>query len=280
MEAMATGGSAECDLTIHSGIATIGGRRSAQVDRGVSWLRDILLESPMPPANYLPDRRSRLSIGSAVLRGRQTNLEPRQMHDLGPAYPLLGAGRVVSGERIVEELEADLRTVNPPIVQGWMVIGLVLAAAVSVFGASLGGDRSLAAPLAGLSILVLGALVVVVATAMKTVELRGDHVVVRSWLGVRLGRKPLDLGPAAHMRAQIDGSTLLLEGPAGQVRISIRGWPGTAQRDVIEELPIWGVTAPWSRRPSRRAQRRQRRSEATNRVRATRAVPRRGARRR
>lgn len=235
----------------------------------MGWVRDLLLESPVPPGNYLPDRQARLSMGRAILRGGRPYVPSGRLRDLGSAHPLLAGSRVVGADSIAAELEADLRALNPPITQGWMLGWLTVATIIAFLVARSGGGQLLS----GLAVflvlgLVLGGSVVLWSRRMQTIELHGDNVVVRSWLAARLGRPGYDIGPAEALRADLDGTVLRIEAGDGPVLVATGAWPTTARDDIADKLPIWGLTTPWNHRLSRRAERDERRAEAIEQHRA------------
>jgi hypothetical protein len=240
----------------------------------MGWLRELLLDSPVPPSNYLPDRRSRLADARSILRrrfGLEASRPPSQrIRDVGSAHPFATGTRVVSGAEIQAELEADLTTVNPPMMPGWLVALMAIALGAFVFGLRIVFAPDAPSEVgAGLWLIAL-AFVVPVAAALvagahlRMIELDETGVSVRRWDDVWLGRPGRLLGPAAGLTARLRAHThLILDGPvSGPVDISLRAWPPEALAEITEELPTWGIDcdfAPHHRHPHARRQRRRRR---------------------
>jgi hypothetical protein len=230
-----------------------------------SWLADVLLESPIPPGNYLPTRRERLGIARAMLRGgaRPNRLvDSHRLRDLGSAHPLIGATRIVPGEQIAAELEADMRSVNPPVIQGWM-LGLLVLGSFPVLRASPGSplrETPATSPVRSRSSYCRWSR----SSPSSRLRRRGsrpslnrDNVRVRTWLEARLHRLGRDLGAAKGVDARLEPAWLVLAGPLGSARLSLRWWPPSALRDAIDELPIWGRSSAVRRAPPERDLRRE-----------------------
>jgi len=214
-----------------------------------SWLSDLLLESPAPPPNWLPNRSSRLADARLILRrrfgrGRTSNRPGHHLRDLGSAYPLFSGSRVVSGTEIEADLEADITTVNPPILQGWAVIASVLAVAGEVAGLFRleKGDLSVALALfigsaAGWTLAVCA-----VGAYQRVIVFDATGVHVRRWTDVWFGRRGVLLGdPSALPIGQLGSHRLQLAGELGSMVFGVRLWPRSAHQDLAEEPPIWGV---------------------------------------
>ena len=238
----------------------------------MGWLGERLQESVAPPSSYLPSRRAKLGMAGRILRGgseARQEVTTATLRDLAPIQPF-GAPRVVSAQSIADELEEDLRTINPPVVQGWMVLllGVALLASVVSLGWVMEVRDGNARLVRGLVLVlpeVAWLLVVTVACAwMRELELDGDRIRLRRWLDHHLHRPGADLGPADDVRPALDGSTLQLTSPATETRIPMLGWPPSARVDAAEELPIWCGLDP-DVRESRRAERDRRREAALER---------------
>jgi len=191
------------------------------------------------------------------------------MRDLGRAHPLIGASRSVPADAVAAAVDVDIRTINPPVTQGWMVALLAFASVPVLLGLAevAGRDRDIghaAALLVGPVVVAL-AVIALASARLWMLELHDGAVLARTWLAARLGRRGRDLGPASALRSDLLGDTLALHGPHGGIRLSMLGWPPSARLDVFDELPIWGVDAPFAPRPSRRAERDRRREEALER---------------
>lgn len=236
----------------------------------MGWVTELLLESPVPPSNYLPDRRSRLGIARASLRGGapvRNLVGSSRLRDLGSAHPFFSGSRVVSPEVVADEIEADIRSINRPVMQGWMVgvlvpaVGLAFPGVRQLSTAADPVDVVAAIFLIALPFIATMAVITFASARILGLDLRGDRVFVRSWLGATLGRPGRDLGPAGSLRAGVDGSVLVISGPTGGAILSLRAWPPSARREIVDELPLWGVDTPFVERPSRRAERDRRRRE-------------------
>jgi hypothetical protein len=226
-----------------------------------SWLRDLLLESPIPPSNWMPARSERIANARATLRrrfGQAQDAPPPRAHrlrDLGGAYPLAGGTRYVSGESIEADLEADITSVNPPVVQGWAYLAAIGAAWLFLLG--LGTSRQ--DPLRGL-LEMAGAPVAWLALqaawgfGQRMLELQEDGVHVRRWTDVWLRRPGQRLGAPGAVRARLYASSAVeLIGADATVRIPLRTWSSTARADLVDEVPEWGVDCSFGRRRQARA---------------------------
>ena len=172
----------------------------------MGWIASLLLESPVPPPNWLPtgnDRRARArSIVHRVFERRAMHKAwhpGHYLHDLGWAYPFFGGGRFVSGDEVEAELEDELTHLNPPILQGW---GIAFAVAIAI--AFLFVLRAAGNPQHG------DALPVALAAFLGFLGLWVAIEILAGWqerevepLPARRGRSPLDghLVPSARTRA-------------------------------------------------------------------------------
>ena len=236
----------------------------------LDWLQDLLLESPVPPSNWLPSRAQRLADARITLRrrfglaGGTSGRRPHYLRDMGSAYPLFGASRSVSGERVEAELESDITTVNPPIMQGWCV-GLTIIALwfvlVGLASINAPGTGSTGPLYIGWAIATWAAVVGVVGWLQRVIELDDDGVHVRRWTDVWLRRTGLVLGPPSSLVARLaTPSSLVIDGPTGACRLSLWLWPNSARSDLVDELPLWGVDCTFDRhrrRPTRGRRRRR-----------------------
>jgi hypothetical protein len=90
-------------------------------------LRDLLLDSPIPPPNWPPDKNWRHDQAKAIIARRFSDhdhpplVSSHHMRHLGSAYPLAAGSRIVRAREIEAELEIELSQLNPPILQGWLV---------------------------------------------------------------------------------------------------------------------------------------------------------------
>jgi hypothetical protein len=246
-----------------------------------AWIRDLLLESPVPPSSWMPSRAERLADARDTLRrrfGQQRFTSTRAAHrlrDFSSAHPFASGTRYVSGQAVEADLEADITSVNPPVIQGWAYLLLPFVAAGMVVGIGLAGRPDqlgpailglLGAPAAWLLVLVAWG------SGQRAIELGEDGVRVPRWTDIWLRRPRSSLGGPETLRATLDGGrTLVIDGPDGDVRLSIRTWSATARADMHDELPIWGIDCRFGehqrahgKHPGRR--RRGRRSTASRRT--------------
>jgi hypothetical protein len=211
----------------------------------------------------MPSRTERLADARLTLRRRfgQARGGParpsHRLRDLGSAHPLASGTRFVSGESVEVDLEADITSVNPPIVQGWAYLLFAVAAAVALLGMGTlrqGGDTVLAiVELLGAPI---GWLLALVGWGygQRTIELGSDGVRVRRWTDVWFGRPGLRLGSPEALHASIaDATAVALDGAVARVRVGIRTWGSTARADLVDELPTWGVDCDFGRHGHHRA---------------------------
>ncbi len=235
------------------------------------WLEDLALESIAPPDNWLPSRAQQLADAHLTIRRRfglmsETPARPsHHLRDLGAAHPLISASRIVSGDEIEADLEAEITSVNPPIAQGWMVgLGAVvfIVALIEVDRLWVGGtsrEGLTAGVVALLAVAGWLGLVMFVAWLQHGIELDLDGVRVRRWTDGWLGRPGLRLGPPDLVRATLTSPLRLkLEGDLGSGSVSLRLWPHSARQELVEELPIWGVDCEFAHhrhRPNRRRRR-------------------------
>jgi hypothetical protein len=219
-------------------------------DRVLRFIEDLLLESPVPPSNWMPSRAERLADARDTLRRRfgekheQAQRPAHRLRDLGSAHPLYSGTRIVSGERIEADLEADVTTANPPILQGWAVILLVVVGGSMLAGLVAlrrsGWEVALALFVGVPCAWVL--LVVLSACGQRVIELGVDGVRIRRWTDVWLGRPGRGLGSPEELHATLPHPYhLVIAGKAGSVRLGLRTWPPSARADAIDELPIWGI---------------------------------------
>ena len=167
------------------------------------WLTDLLLESPVPPSNWLPSRAQRLADARSTLRrrfGRERETAGRRtyyLNDLNRVHSGFGSSRAVNGARIEADLESDITSINPPVMQGWVLLVTLAAAWFALVGmAELGapnadgtGWMTLGKSVGGWA-LVVGA----VAWLQRMIELDDDGVHVRRWADVWLRRRGQLLG--------------------------------------------------------------------------------------
>jgi hypothetical protein len=90
-------------------------------------IRDLLLDSPIPPPNWLPDKSWRHDQARAIIARRFSDhshpplVSSYHLRHLGSAFPTAPGSRIVPGREIEAELEIELSQLNPPILQGWLV---------------------------------------------------------------------------------------------------------------------------------------------------------------
>jgi hypothetical protein len=186
----------------------------------------------------------------------------REGRDLGSAHPLYSGTRIVSGERIESDLEADVTTVNPPILQGWAVILLVVVAG-SILAGLVALRRSGWEVALALSVGVPCAwalLVVLAASSQRVIELGADGVRIRRWTDVWFGRPGRRLGSPEELHATLPRRfDLVIAGDGGSARLGLRTWPPSARADAIDELPIWGIDCDFDHHRHHHVQRVRRR---------------------
>jgi hypothetical protein len=219
-----------------------------QARRRYGWLFD----SPIPDSRWLPGRTERIADGRETLRRRfgEAREEPRRpavrLRDLGSAHPFVSGTRVVGGDVIEAELESEITTINPPILQGWAYVLVPLVGVGMLAGlALLAGPRAnlplgiallAGAPAAWLALLVL------VGLRQRGLVLVDDGIHIRTWVEAWLGRSGQLVGRPDATRASLSGPlVLMLSGPDGERRLAMKTWPGGAIDDVVDELPLWGV---------------------------------------
>jgi hypothetical protein len=238
----------------------------------LDWLTDLLLESPAPPANWVPSRAQRLADARITLRRRfglargTAGRRPHYLHDLNRVHGVFGSSRVVSGAEIEADLESDITSINPPIMQGWILGATLVAGWLALVGmADLGAPGTgragwllIGQGLAGWLILVCS-----VAWVQRVIDLDDDGVHVRRWTDVWLRRQGRLLGPPSLVTARLDSpSQLIIEGPGERCRLRLWLWPASARADLVDELPAWGVDCTFERHRHRpRHDRRSRRRE-------------------
>lgn len=183
-------------------------------------IEDLLLESAAPPSNWMPSRAERLADARDTLRRRfgerreELRRPSHRLRDLGSAHPLFSGTRIVSGEQIEADLEADVTTVNPPVLQGWAMIVLVVVGGAMFVGL---GALVRSGPWSGWQValgLIVGAPFVWVVLLLAwgfgehVVELDGDGVHIRRWTDVWLvgelasgSDRPTACTPPCHVRS-------------------------------------------------------------------------------
>jgi len=223
-------------------------------------IEDLLLESAAPPSNWMPSRAERLADARDTLRRRfgerreEVRRPSHRLRDLGSAHPLFSGTRIVSGEQIEADLEADVTTVNPPLLQGWAMIILVVVGGAMFVGL---GALVRSGPWSGWQValgLIVGAPFVWVVLLLAwgfgehVVELDGDGVHIRRWTDVWLGRAGQRIGSPDGLHATLPRPfQLVIAGAAGSVRLGLRTWPPSARADAIDELPLWGIDCDFGR---------------------------------
>jgi len=245
------------------------------------WLSDLLLESVVPPSNWLPSRAERLADARVTLRrrfgmARETSVRAsHHLRDLGAALPMFGGTRVVPGDEIEAAMELEITSVNPPVPQGWIVGTGGIVFFVELFMLDwLIGDRTAgsagrpAAIAVGVALLWLAA-IIAVGWIERSIELDEGGIRVRRWTERWFGRPGITLGPPEGVAAALeDPISLTLRSPAASVHVSLRLWPQTARQDLVDELPIWGVDCEFghhrhrAERPGRRRRHELRRAAA------------------
>jgi hypothetical protein len=222
-----------------------------------TWLRDLLFESPIPPSSWMPSRAERLADARITLRRRfgkagGTPAPPaHRLRDLGSAHPLASGTRYISGESIEADLEEDITTINPPIVQGWAYLAFVLASAMLLVGmASLRTGEPL--PVAIVKLAAGPVLWVLVVAAwgfsQRSIVLTDGGVHVRRWTDTWLGREGIRIGDPALLRARLAaGPAVVIEGSRPPCRVSMLAWGSSASDDVVDELPAWGIDCDFGR---------------------------------
>jgi hypothetical protein len=224
----------------------------------MSWLEGILLESPVPRSNWLPSRAQRLAGGRIALRRRfgkaGGTASSYRLRHLGREYPLVGGSRIVTGDEIDRELERDITTINPPVIQGWAAGLLVIAAVATAVGlASFLRADTLPIGLTGLlGPLVLWAVVLIVAGfGQSSIELLEDGVHLRRWTDVWLRRRGRRVGSPEQVHATLASPTRLVMTGTETLVVGMRAWPPSARADLVDELPLWGVACDFGKDPHR-----------------------------
>ncbi len=226
----------------------------------LEWLRDLLLESPVPPARWMPTREERLADARQTLRrrfGEQAEEQHPPSHQLVDltlsAHPFPSAVRYVPGESIEADLEADITSVNPPILQGWALALLVVVCIEVFFGlAAFARPSSVDVPtvlleLLGAPLIWLG-VVLLWAAVQQTIELTERGVRTRRWVEIWTRRRGRQLGQPGLLHASLHRPfDLRIDGPEGSVSVSVRTWRASARADLIDELPLWGIDCDFGR---------------------------------
>ena len=239
------------------------GHRTSGWGRGVGWLSELLLESPVPPSSWMPNDTERRAQARLVIermgepqRSAHLSLKPHYLRDTGWAYPFNSATRVVSADEIEDDLAESLRRLNPPVIQGWAagLAGLTVLAQVLAIPAATGTAPDapmglavlLLAPIAWLALVLLGGLL------ETEIVLGRDRVTLRSWTQAWLRRPGRALGDPATLRARIGLGRIRFSGPATSASVSLRLWPPSARRTMADDLRAWGLGATQGRRRRRR----------------------------
>ena len=157
---------------------------------------------------------------------------------------MFGGTRVVSGSEIEADMEEDLTTVNPPVLQGWAAIAMVAAIAGEVVGLVVlaAGDLPRALALfigsAAAWFIALG----VVGAFQREIALGSSGVVVRRWTDVWLDRPGERLGEPSGVRiGHVGAHRIDIVGDHQTMTFDTRLWPRSAREDLAEEPPLWGV---------------------------------------
>lgn len=220
----------------------------------MSFLRSLLLESPVPPPNWLPSPTARRPRARVVVQGmlaRHQRHVPwhhgHRLHDLGSAHPLFASSRVVSADEIGEAVETSLLHLNAPVYQGWALAFALIAFGafvVALAGAAPGADRQ-TTPLALLALLgtIVAWIVLEIAIGGRTTELEVcEHgVAVRRWLDVWAGRPGQVIGAPTQLRASFGTDRVVLSGGSRTLYVSLRLWPPSARSTLPDDLEAWGV---------------------------------------
>jgi hypothetical protein len=241
------------------------------------WLDDLLLESVAPPSNWLGTRAQRLADARLTLRRRfgaareAPAARSHALRDLGGAHPLFAGSRIVGGDEIEADLELEITSINPPVVQGWIVAaGVIVFIAELLLMKQLFADAGASAARGFATVVVVPlvwlALIALVGWFERDVELDEGGVAVRRWTDRWLRHPGLRLGQPNDLTARLDGRFgLVLASPQRTIRASTRLWSQTARQDLVDELPLWGVDCTFDHhrhRPDRPGRRRRHRERA------------------
>jgi hypothetical protein len=220
---------------------------------------DWLLESPIPPPNWLPSRSQQLASAPETLRRRfgidpeapyepeDGQKDPVRLDDLTSTHPFLSASRDVSGEDIEAELEAEVTEINPPIIQGWAYLLLPFVGLAMLYGLAYFGnpvDRNPLPAVLGLfgAPIAWFAVVALWGSTVRGIFLDERGVWVRTWTAAWLRRPGISLGRPAEVSAKFnDPMDLLIVGTESGAVVDLRPWPPSARADLVEELSLWGV---------------------------------------
>lgn len=220
----------------------------------MGWLVDLLLESPVPPAIWLPnanERRSRARmVVDAIVRGRRAHRgrhRGRYLNDLRGGYHAVSSPRFVTGEEIDAAVDSALTHLNPPVLQGWLLLlclvplGLVLLALraatmedVTAFPAAL---VAVLLAVGGLALAIL-----LVGWYQREVEVCDHGIVIRRWTDVWTDRHGTVIGMPGEIHARVHPMLLELDGPGlADLRIDLSLWPPSARRTLAEDLRALGL---------------------------------------
>jgi hypothetical protein len=218
----------------------------------------------------MPSRSARLARARVTLRrrfGESRSTSPGPSHrlrDLGSAYPLFGGTRVVTGDEIEEALQHDITTINSPVLQGWSAGFLIAAIAATIFltpevrSVALADGVAIAVATLALPFLTWLGSNVLWGLGQETLELDERGVRVRRWSSFGRWREGRVIGLPADLRARLESPDgLVIEGPGGAIRVSLRSWRPSARAELVDELPLWGVACAFGAQPSRRRRQRE-----------------------
>ena len=237
----------------------------------MGWVASLLLESPLPPPRWLlsgNERRAQAGIVVRRLFERRARHTPwhegHYLHDLGRAYPLFGAGRVVPAAEVEEALGDELGHLNPPLVQGW-ASGLAFLALLVMILAMRGlaepeNTRAFwtgAAMFVGAPALWLASQLVM-GIVQREIELCQHGVAVRRWSDVWLHRPGRVLDEPDALCGTLTAHGVRLVGATGSAVVATRLWPPSAREALQDELESWGIRFGNERAQHRQHRRRQR----------------------
>jgi hypothetical protein len=220
----------------------------------MGWFAELLLESPIPPAVWMPDaveRRSRgRAIVDAIVRGRPRHKgwhRGHSLHDLGGVFAGFGFKRYISGDEVEEEITSVLTHLNPPIAQGWtyaLIVALAWIALLVLRAAGLPDAGALPRALLDLAIALVGCGGVVFAYGwfQREIEVCEHGIVVRRWTDVWLRRQGFVVGLPHDIRARIHAARIELDGPGtADVAFSTTFWPPSARAGLGGDLSALGL---------------------------------------
>lgn len=214
----------------------------------MGWLAELLLESPVPPPRWLPDRNSRRArardIVRRILAGQGRHPAWHAGHTMVDLTVMGGYGsaRTVSGQEIQDAVENQLTHLNPPIVQGWSMAAAVGVCVATLFilrgaflaqrSADLGFGFELLAAIMGAWLLVSPA----IGWNERELELCDHGVAVRRWTDIWFHRPGRILGLPTTLVAVVHPNALILSGPDSLAAVSLRLWPASARMAIHDEL--------------------------------------------